>query len=56
MTDRAAIEALRKAERILVKIGAALPSSVVQKLPTKLLIEWGETKNMLRALLAEAAP
>lgn len=44
--------ALIKADRMLVKVAARLPSAVVQKLPTKLLMEWEEAEAEVRAALS----
>lgn len=43
------------AERMLVKVAATLPSSVVQKLPTKLLMEWEQVETNARAALSHTA-
>lgn len=43
--------ALRSAEKMLVTVAAKLPSSVVQKLPTKLLMQWEAVEDEVRAAL-----
>lgn len=46
--------ALERAERMLVKIGAALDEDVVMQLPTPLLMLWESIEEESRQVLAEA--
>lgn len=46
-------DALQEAERMLVKIGAELPSSVVQKIRTGLLVEWESVEEKARQALSK---
>lgn len=45
--------ALAEAESMLVKVGAAFPAPVVQKLPLKLLLEWEAVEVVAREVLED---